>query len=99
MFHEDVAKVDQDVAYVAMAVYVYCKCLLPMFYLCFSDACCKCVYLNVAYVSRIRCMCFICLLHMVAVVFKCFQLFFSKCFRSNFQVLDLPSDVCYDCCI
>ena len=28
-------------------------------HLCFPDACCKCVYLDVAYVSHIRCMCFI----------------------------------------
>ena len=32
MFYIDVAKVDQDVAYVAMVVHVYCKCLLPMFH-------------------------------------------------------------------
>jgi hypothetical protein len=31
----DVAKVDQDVAYIAMVVHVCCKCLLPMFHLCF----------------------------------------------------------------
>jgi hypothetical protein len=31
----DVAKVDQDVAYVAMVVYIYCKLLSPMFHLFF----------------------------------------------------------------
>ena len=33
MFHIDVAKVDQDVAYVAMVVQVCCKLLFPMFHL------------------------------------------------------------------
>jgi hypothetical protein len=70
VFQMDVAKVDRDVAYVVMVVNVYCKGLLPMFYLCLLDACCNCVYPNVAYVSHIRCMCFIWLLRMVAMVFK-----------------------------
>ena len=48
----DVAKVDWDIAYVAMVVHVCYKGLLPMLYLCFLDACCKCVYLDVAYVSH-----------------------------------------------
>jgi hypothetical protein len=59
MFQMDVVKVDPDVAYVAMVVHVCCKGLLPMFHLCFLDACCKCVYLNVVYVSHKCCMCFI----------------------------------------
>jgi hypothetical protein len=53
VFHIDVAKVDRDVAYVAMVVHVCCKLLFAMFYLFFSDACCRCVYLNIAYVSHI----------------------------------------------
>ena len=73
MFQMDVAKVDRNVAYVAMVVHVYCKCLLPMFYLCFPDVCCKCVYLNVAYVSHICCMCFIWMLRMFAIVFRVFS--------------------------
>jgi hypothetical protein len=44
VFCMDVAKVDRDVAYVAMVVHVCCKRLFPMFYL-FIDVCCKCVYL------------------------------------------------------
>jgi hypothetical protein len=35
-FHTDVTKVDQDIAYVAMVVHVYCKRMFPMFLL-FSD--------------------------------------------------------------
>jgi hypothetical protein len=34
-FHMDVAKVDQDVAYVAMDIYVCCKRLFQMFHLFF----------------------------------------------------------------
>jgi hypothetical protein len=52
-------KIDRDVEFVAMVVHLYCKGLLPMFHLCFSDAYCKCVYLDVAYVSQICCICFI----------------------------------------
>jgi hypothetical protein len=33
VFHVDVAKVDLDVAYVAMAIHVYCKLLFQMFQL------------------------------------------------------------------
>jgi hypothetical protein len=36
VFHMDVAKVDQDVAYVAMVLYVYCKLLFVMFHLVFQ---------------------------------------------------------------
>jgi hypothetical protein len=36
VFHTDIAKVDQDVAYAAMVIHVFCKCLFPMFYLFFQ---------------------------------------------------------------
>jgi hypothetical protein len=50
-----VAKVNQNVAYVAFVVHLCCKRLspLPNVSSVFSDICCKCVYLEVAYVSRI----------------------------------------------
>jgi hypothetical protein len=35
VFQMDVAKVDRDVAYVAMVVHVCCKRPFSMFYLCF----------------------------------------------------------------
>jgi hypothetical protein len=35
VFHTDVAKVDRDVAYVAMVVLVCCKSVPPMFHLFF----------------------------------------------------------------
>jgi hypothetical protein len=55
----DFAKIDQDVAYVAMVVHLCCKRLSLMFHLFFSDICCKCIYLKVAYVSCICCKYFI----------------------------------------
>jgi hypothetical protein len=91
VFLMDVVKVDRNVAYVTIVVQVCCKGLLPMFHMCFLDACCKCVYLDVAYVSHIRCMCFIWMLRIVAIVFKCWQVFFFKFFISIFQVFHLPS--------
>jgi hypothetical protein len=48
---------NRDVAYVVMVVHLCCKCLFPMFHLFFPDACGKCVYLDVAYVSPICCKC------------------------------------------
>ena len=59
VFHMDVAKIDREVAHVAMVVHVCYKGLLPMFHLCFPDVCFKCVYLDVIYVSHICGMCFI----------------------------------------
>jgi hypothetical protein len=56
VFQMDVVKVDQDVAYVAMVVQVCCKGLLPMFSSVFLEHM-LCVYLDVAYVSRIGSKC------------------------------------------
>ena len=57
------------VAYVAIVSEACCKHMFRVFqmfqrfvsshHLCFADACCKCVYLDVVDVSHIRCMCFI----------------------------------------
>jgi hypothetical protein len=58
VFCIDVPNVDRDDAYVTMVVHVCCK-LGSQCFICFLDICCKCVYLNVAYVSYIRCKCFI----------------------------------------
>jgi hypothetical protein len=43
----------------------------------FLDVCCKCVYVDIAYVLHICCKCFIWILRMFAMVFKCF----CKCLR------------------
>jgi hypothetical protein len=50
----------------------------------FSDVCCKCVYLNVAYVSHICCKCFIWML--------CMLQWFSSVFSSVFTSF---SEVCF----
>jgi hypothetical protein len=56
----------------------------------FSEACCKYVYLNIAYVSHIYCKCFYL---GVTYVLQVFFTFFN-CFRYMFQVFHLSSDVC-----
>jgi hypothetical protein len=72
VFQLDVAKVNRDVAHVAMVVHVCCNGLSPMFHLCFPDTCCKCVYPDV-------CICFIHTLHVfyLDVAYGCngFQVF------------------------
>ena len=70
-----------DVVYVTMVVHVCCKRLFPMFHLFFQTYVCKCVYLDVAYVSHICCMRFICMWRMVAMAFKCVLGVFFKCFN------------------
>ena len=70
MFLTDVAKVYQNVARVAKVVHVRCKLMFSMFHLFFFDICCKCVYMDVAYVFT----------HMLQmfyqdVGFKCFEVF------------------------
>jgi hypothetical protein len=66
LFHVDVAKVDQNIAYVAIVVHVCYKRLFPMFHLFFRcmlqvrlSGCCICFthmlqvfYLDVAYVLQ-----------------------------------------------
>jgi hypothetical protein len=59
VFCIDVAKVDQDIAYVAMVIHVSYKRLFQMFHLFFSYACCKC-YLDVPYISHICLQVFLC---------------------------------------
>jgi hypothetical protein len=73
----DVAKVDpDDIAYVAMAIHIYCKCLFQMFHLFFRRIF-QVFYLDVAYVSHVCCKSFI---HVFAMAFDTFQVF-CKCFR------------------
>jgi hypothetical protein len=68
--------------HVASVCFECFRCFRGMFHLYSPDACCKCVYLDVAYVLHIHCMCFGCL-RMVAMVLSVFQVFF-KYFRSVF---------------
>jgi hypothetical protein len=87
VFHIDVVKVDRDV-YVTTVIHVCCKLLFPMFYPIFLDVCCKCVYLDVAYVHTYVCKCFI---WMLCMFLQWFQVFLG--------VFASISDVCFKCCI
>ena len=55
MFHMDVAKIDRDVAHVAMVVHISLQVSVPNVSSAFLDVCCKCAYLDVANVSHICC--------------------------------------------
>ena len=79
-------------------LYTYVANFCSQCFICFSDVCCKCVYLDVAYVSHICCKCFIWMLRMFCNDFQQFS-FFCKCFRHMFQVFHLSSDVCCKCFI
>ena len=79
MLHLDVAKVDQDVAHVAMAIHVCFKCMFYVFQtyvLSVSSGCCK---------SRSGCYMY---MHVASVCFKCL-----RCFIRMLQVFYL--DVAY----
>jgi hypothetical protein len=84
VFHMDVAKIDQDVAHIAMVVHVCYKRPFQMFYLPFSDVCCKYVYFDVAYVSHICCKFYLDVLYVLQCPFPVFSRVFCKCFRRMF---------------
>jgi hypothetical protein len=91
VFYTDIAKVDRDVAHVVMVIHVCCKLLFSRFHLFFSDECCKCVYLDIAYVFTHMMQMFYLDVAYVYNGFKCF----CKCFRHMFQMFYLFSDICY----
>jgi hypothetical protein len=74
VFHVVVAKVDRDVAYVAMVVHVCCKLLSPMFHLFCLDVCCKCVYFGC-------CICFTYMLQVFYLDIAYVLLWFSSVFH------------------
>jgi hypothetical protein len=80
----NVVKVDRDVAHVAMTIHVYVLNISSVP----SYVRCKCVYLDVIYVSHLCCKCFILMLHI-------FDNGFSCVFRSFASV----SDACFKCFI
>jgi hypothetical protein len=65
VFHIDVAKVDQDVVYVAMAIYACCKGVFQIFYLFFRSMLQVCLFwmlrMFYAYVAGVLFECCICL--------------------------------------
>jgi hypothetical protein len=79
----DVAKVERDVAYVSMGT-VMLQMSVPNVSSVFSNICCKCVYLNVAYISHICCNCFMWMSRMCCNSFQLFRVF-----------VVMVSDVCF----
>jgi hypothetical protein len=91
----DVGKIDRDVVYIVMVVHVCCERLFLMFHL-RLDVYCKCVYLDVAYVSHICCKVFyldvVYVCNCFQVVLQVFQTHVSSVpsvFRHMLQVLHL----------
>jgi hypothetical protein len=88
----DVAKVDRDVAYIAMVIHACCKSLFQMFHL-FLRCMLQVFYLDVAYVSRI---CYKCFYLDVAYACNDFQVFLSVLQVLQTYVASV-SHVCYKC--
>jgi hypothetical protein len=95
MFYTDVAKVDQDVVYVAMVVHICCKSMSPMFHLFFKRMlqaclfeCCICFHTYVASVF-IWMLCMFC---------NGFQVFFTNVSDTCFKYFICLS-ICCKCCI
>jgi hypothetical protein len=66
LFHADVEKIDLDVAYLAIAIHVCCKCLFIMFHLLQTYV--TSIFLNVAYVAvtiHICCKCMFQMFHLL----------------------------------
>jgi hypothetical protein len=58
--------------HILQSLYMYVASVYPNVSSVFSEVRCKCVYPDVTYVSHICCKCFIWMLRMFAMVFKCF---------------------------
>jgi hypothetical protein len=83
-------------------VHVCCNRLILMFHLFFSDICCKCVYLDIAYLLYICCNCFICMLCMYCNNFHVFSRVFAsildvclKCFIYLLLYVTSIASVCF----
>jgi hypothetical protein len=91
VFRTNVAKVDHDVAYVAIIVHVCCnlQVSIPNVSSVFSDVCCKCVYF-----ASVLSGCCICL---QLFVIKCFSYVFICVSDTYFKYFSCVSYVCYNC--
>jgi hypothetical protein len=99
----NVAKVDQNIAYVVMVVYLCCIRLSPIFHLFFQTYIASVFHPDVTYVSHIYCKCFIWMLRMscngytrffpsvLDVCYKCFNCFgrILQVFRPDITKADL----------
>jgi hypothetical protein len=88
MFHVNVAKVDRDVAYVAIVVHICYKLMFPVFIF-FSNVCCKCVYFE----------CCICFMLMLQVFYLDVYICFLQWFQVFLGVFASVSDACFKCFI
>ena len=92
MFNLDVAKVDRNVAHVAMATDVYFKCIFRIFHLFFQTYVLQVFHLDVAYIfTSVSDVCSKC--------FSCFHTYFasvsSGCFKSRSSVAASVLDACF----
>jgi hypothetical protein len=55
VFYADVAKIERNVLHILQWLYMYIASLCPSVSSIFLDICCKCVYLDIVYVSHICC--------------------------------------------
>jgi hypothetical protein len=75
VFHVDVTKVDQDVAYVAMAIYVCCKRLFQMFHLFFRRLLQMCLFGCYIYFTYMLQVFYLDVKYALQWLFKCFRFF------------------------
>jgi hypothetical protein len=92
----DAVKVDRDVAFVAMVCTRMLQASILNVSSVFSDVRCKCVYLDVAYVSHVCCKCFIWMLCMCyKSVFHVFQIHVSSVSSVFFCMLQVFASGCF----
>jgi hypothetical protein len=93
VFHTDVAKLDRDIAYVAIIVHLCCKCLFPVFYLFFRHM----LHMFHTYVSSILSGRYV----MFAIVLKCFSGVFASvsetCFKCFIYLLLYVASIVSEC--
>jgi hypothetical protein len=100
-FYADVAKVDRDVARVAIVVHVCCKLSVPsVFIRVFYDVSYKRVYLDVAYVFRLMLQVFyLDVVYILQWFLSVFHVFFTSVLDACFKMFHLSSDLFCNRCI
>jgi hypothetical protein len=88
VFHTNIANIDRNIAYVVMVIHICCKRISAIFHQFFQTYVAS-VFISMLHMFHKHVVCFIWILRMFAMVFKCF----CKCLRHMFQVFHLPSDV------
>jgi hypothetical protein len=98
VFHMDVAKVDRDVAYVAMVVDVCCKLLLLMFHLFSRHMLQMCLFGCCIYLTRMLQVFYLDVVYVLQWLFMCFWVFLHV-FKTHVSNISSSSDVCCKCCM